>query len=53
MMAVVGPKKGAISPVLGLIERSSDHCAVIPAAGTNVLNYPLFRSPAAIPLIDM
>ena len=53
MMAVIGPKKGTISPVLGPIERSSDRCAVILAAGANRMNHPLFLNPAAIPLIDM
>ncbi len=53
MMAVIGPKKGTISPSLGPIERSGGHSAVPSAAGTNVLNYPLFLNPAAMPLIDM
>ena len=53
MMKVIGPKKGTISPFLGLIERPSDRCAALSVAGTDCLTYPLFLNPAAIPLIDM
>ncbi len=53
MMAVIGLKKGTISPVFGPIELSGGRSAVLSAAGTNCLDQPLFLNPAAIPLIDM